>query len=88
VAAQPDFDAEWFDALTAESVVRICDEEKTKTLETRKFKFSCGCSLEKILPTLSAWKDNADELFGNDESLSIQCPRCGRRFHLTREDLV
>ncbi len=88
VAAQPDFDEEWFEALTAESAGRICDEEKTKTLETRKFRFSCGCSLNKILPTLSAWKDNADELFGNDDSLSIQCPRCGRRFSLTREDLT
>ena len=88
VAAQPDFDEEWFESLTAESVGKICDEEKTKLLETRKFKFACGCSLEKILPTLSAWKDKADELFGDDDSLSIQCPRCGRRFQINRKDLV
>lgn len=88
IAAQPDFDEEWFEQLTAEEVSKICEVQQTKTLETRKFKFACGCSLEKILPTLSAWKDKSDELFGDQESLSIQCPRCGKRFRLTREDLV
>lgn len=88
VAAQPDFDEEWFESLTAEKVAKITDDEQTKVLETRKFRFHCGCSLEKILPTLSAWKDKPEELFGDDHTLSLQCPRCGKRYQVTREDIA
>jgi molecular chaperone Hsp33 len=57
IAAQPDFDKEWFESLNIEQVSKITEDEETKALETRRFKFACGCSLEKIIPTLSAWKD-------------------------------
>lgn len=87
IAAQPDFDEEWFAALTAGQVATLTETEEHKTLETRKFKFACGCSLERILPSLSAWKEKPDELFGDDPAISIQCPRCARKYTVTREDL-
>jgi len=87
IAAQPDFDEEWLESLTPESVAAISETEEIKTLETRKFKFHCGCSLEKILPTLSAWKDKPEELFGDDATLNLQCPRCAKKYLVTREDL-
>jgi len=87
IAAQPDFDEEWLEGLTSESVAEILDTEKTKVLETRKFRFNCGCSLEKILPTLSAWKDKPEELFGDDATLNLHCPRCGKKYQVSREDL-
>ena len=79
---------EWFENLTATEVSQVLEKEETKTLETRKFKFSCGCSLEKILPTLSAWKDKSEELFGNDSALTLQCPRCAKKYQVTKEDLA
>ena len=87
IAAQPDFDEEWLQGLTDESVAEILETEKTKVLETRKFKFACGCSLEKILPTLSAWKDKPEELFGEDKTLNLQCPRCAKKYQVSRSDL-
>jgi molecular chaperone Hsp33 len=87
VAAQPDFDEEWFEGLNVEQVAKIINDEQTKVLETRKFKFSCGCSLERILPTLSAWKDKPEELFGDDANLALQCPRCAKKYLVTRDDL-
>lgn len=87
IAAQPDFDEEWLTNLTAEDVAKITEVEKTKTLETRKFQFACGCSLERILPTLSAWKDKPEELFGDDATLSLQCPRCAKKYLIARGDL-
>lgn len=87
VAAQPDFDEEWFHSLETDQVTQICDHEETKVLETRKFKFACGCSLERIMPTLAAWKDNPDEIFGDDSQLSLQCPRCAKKYRVSREDL-
>ena len=87
VAAQPDFDEEWFESLTPALVAKISDVEETKILETRKFKFHCGCSLARILPTLSAWKDKPEELFGDDANLSLQCPRCAKKYLVTRKDI-
>ena len=87
IAAQPDYDEEWLENLNTESVCEILDQEQSKVLETRKFKFSCGCSLEKILPTLSAWKDKPEELFGSDPTLKLQCPRCAKKYQITRNDL-
>jgi len=87
VAAQPDFDQEWLNALTAEDVAKISGAEKTKVLETRKFRFNCGCSIERIAPTLRAWKEKPEELFGDQDILNIQCPRCAKKYHFSREDL-
>ena len=87
VAAQPDFDEEWFESLTADSVKTIAETEKTKTLETRKFRFHCGCNLDRILPTLGAWKDKPEELFGDAPTLTLQCPRCAKKYQVAREDL-
>ena len=77
----------WFAAITAGQVATLTETEEHKTLETRKFKFACGCNLERILPSLSAWKEKPEELFGDDPAISIQCPRCARKFTVTREDL-
>ncbi|MGC6565397.1 MAG: Hsp33 family molecular chaperone HslO, partial [Akkermansiaceae bacterium] len=87
IAAQPDFDEEWFESLTPGTVSAITDSEQTKQLETRRFRFKCGCSLERIAPTLKAWKEKPDELFGDDDTLTIQCPRCAQKYQFSREDL-
>lgn len=87
VAAQPDFDEEWFAQVTAEELETITDTAPHKVLETRRFRFNCGCTLERILPVLSAWRDKPEELFGEDEAISIQCPRCAKKYSVTREDL-
>ena len=87
IAAQPDFDEEWLRALTPGDVSNISEVEKTKVLETRKFKFHCGCSIEKIAPTLQAWKDKPEELFGDQKVLKIQCPRCAKKYQFSRDDL-
>jgi molecular chaperone Hsp33 len=87
IAAQPDFDEEWLKQLTTEDVAKISRVEKTKLLETRKFRFNCGCSIERIAPTLKAWKDKPEELFGDQKILNIQCPRCAQKYQFSREDL-
>lgn len=85
VAAQPDCDMEWFDQLTAEQVQTIDSTEQTSPLETRKFRFHCGCTLERILPVLGSWQNRLDELFGNQDEISVQCPRCAAKYAVTRE---
>lgn len=87
VAAQPDCDMEWFDALDADAVARLDQTQETNVLERRKFRFFCGCSLEKILPILGGWRKRPDDLFGEAEAITIQCPRCAAKYQVTREML-
>ena len=85
LAAQPDFDPEWFSQLTNDDVARIERVEETKLLETRQFRFHCGCTLERILPILGTWRDKADELFEHNEQITVQCPRCAAKYLVTRD---
>jgi molecular chaperone Hsp33 len=85
VAAQPDCDMAWFESLDEEMVRHIESAEETKVLETRRFRFHCGCTLEKILPVLGGWKDRLDELFEDADTIKIQCPRCAARYRITRD---
>ena len=87
VAAQPDCDLEWLEKLDVDAVNTITDTEKTKLLETRKFKFDCGCTLERVLPALGGWKERPEELFGEADQISIQCPRCAAKYVVTRDML-
>jgi len=87
VAAQPDCDMDWFAALDDFAVAGIDQAEETHVLERRKFRFFCGCSLAKILPILGGWRERLDELFGEAQAVTIQCPRCAGKFQVTREML-
>ena len=88
VAAQPDCDLEWLASLDAAAVAQITATEETTLLESRRFRFHCGCTLDKILPILGGWKDRLDELFEDDEFINIQCPRCAAKYRVTREMIV
>jgi molecular chaperone Hsp33 len=88
VAAQPDCDLEWLHALDEQKVSQILVDEETKLLETRRFRFDCGCTLDKILPILGGWKHRLDDLFGEEEAIHIQCPRCGAKYEVTKDMIV
>jgi molecular chaperone Hsp33 len=85
IAAQPDCDLEWLEALDAAAVEKIIEVEETTVLETRRFRFFCGCSLEKILPILGGWKERPDALFEGADAITIQCPRCAAKYEVTRD---
>lgn len=85
VAAQPDCDMAWFEALDAEAVSKIDATEETKLLETRRFRFHCGCTLDRILPVLGGWRERLDELFADADTIRIQCPRCAAGYRVSRD---
>ena len=78
---------EWFEALDEGSVSKIDETEETKLLETRRLRFHCGCTLEKILPVLGGWKDRLDDLFEDADLIRIQCPRCAAKYKVSRDML-
>ncbi len=87
-ATQPDYDKEWFDALSEERAAKLIEEEETKVLETRKFRFFCGCNADRILPALRGYKDDPEKLFQGDTVITAQCPRCGASHTITMEQFI
>ncbi len=87
VAAQPGADYDWLTELTAEQVAAISESEETKVLETRKFTFRCGCTLDKILPTIQAMQKDFADLLSEQGYLEVSCPRCGAVYKVTPDML-
>jgi molecular chaperone Hsp33 len=88
VAAQPDCDLEWLAQLEPEQVAQITATEETTVLETRRFQFRCGCTLDKILPILGGWRERLDDLFEAADYINLQCPRCAAKYRVTRDMIV
>lgn len=88
VTAQPDCDMEWFGNLDDEKIRTLDGDEELSLLEKRHFRFSCGCSQEKLLPVFASMsKDSLDEAFSGGETIPVSCPRCGAKHVITRETL-
>ena len=87
LAAQPDFDEEWLEGLDTEAVAAIDESEQTSVLESRFFRFHCGCTVQRILPALAVWQDKLDELFQGEPFVQVECPRCAAKYQITREQL-
>lgn len=87
VAAQPGADYDWLTELTQAQVAHITEQEETKVLETRKFTFRCGCTLQKILPTIQAMQGDFADLLAEQGFLEISCPRCGAVYKVTPDML-
>ena len=85
IAAQPGCDLEWLAALDEKAVAEIDQTEETNVLETRRFRFHCGCTLERILPILGSWRERPDELFEDSDAITLQCPRCAAKYVVTRD---
>lgn len=87
VTAQPDADHDWLSELTAEDISRLEETEDIHLLESRRFTFRCGCTVEKILPTLRALYHDFADLMSEQGYLEASCPRCGAAYHITPDML-
>tara|TARA_R110000850_G_scaffold202967_2_gene329055 strand:- start:3401 stop:4204 length:804 start_codon:yes stop_codon:yes gene_type:complete len=88
VTAQPDCDEAWLSSLDAEKIRDIDETEELSLLETRQYRFDCGCSQERIFPIISGMNDSSVEsMFGDREVIPAGCPRCGAKYVITRESL-
>lgn len=85
VSAQPDCDLDWLLDLTDSAAAEIPSANDTKLLETRRFRFFCGCNLDRILPILGSWRDRLDELFQDADLITLQCPRCAAKYPVSRD---
>lgn len=88
VSAQPQCDEEWLLNLTDEKVRELDKNEELSLLETRAYRWECGCTPEKLYTALlpHAQRD-MDGIFAGMEVLKATCPRCARRYFIDREQL-
>lgn len=88
ISAQPGCDEDWLESLTGESAQQLHETEETTLLEKRRFRFHCGCSLERIYPAIAPLAaQGLDELFLGEQVITIQCPRCAARWRVSREQM-
>jgi molecular chaperone Hsp33 len=85
VAAQPDCDLEWLEKVGADEIAQRWHDPAQKSLETRFYKFCCGCTPERISaaigPALSA---NLEEVFQGESMIRVTCPRCGAKHEIPK----
>lgn len=88
ITAQPDCDLDWLASLDAEAVTKLGEKETLSLLETREYRFHCGCGPERIFPIIASLTEEAlESVFGDQEVITAGCPRCNAGYVITREAL-
>lgn len=88
ITAQPQCDEAWLAGLDDEAVRELDGNETLSLLETRSYRFGCGCSQDRIFPIIASMAgDTIEALFEGQEVIPASCPRCGARYAITREAL-
>jgi molecular chaperone Hsp33 len=88
VSAQPDCDLAWLEALDTPSIITLDEDVELALLEKRSYRFECGCTHLRMLDFLGPiFRNQGGELFGDEETIRIHCPRCGARHAITKEAL-
>lgn len=87
IAAQPDCDIAWLEGLDEAAVRRLDEDAELSLLEKRNYRFECGCTQERMMASLASVMRRGEDLFENEETLRIHCPRCGARHTITQEGM-
>lgn len=88
LAAHPDYDEEWFKAVTVEDVRSMEAVEEVVDLETRFVRWHCGCNQERILRALApVFQTDPEGLFLGEELIEVNCPRCAAKHRISRETM-
>jgi molecular chaperone Hsp33 len=84
--AHPDCDLAWFNAQDAGSVRNLATAETLARIQSRRYGWHCGCTQQKILGAIApAFRADPEGLFGDGETIRVECPRCAAAHTLTRE---
>jgi len=84
--SQPDCDVAWFSSVDASAVRDLDKAETVSRIERRAYEWHCGCTQQKILGAIApAFRADPHGVFGDAESIRVECPRCAAVHTLTRE---
>jgi hypothetical protein len=83
----PDMDLTWFSRLGPEEIAAYRTGDSMQLAEERVYRFGCGCDPRLILSVIKGvFRDRPEDLFQDDTQVEVHCPRCGRRWWLSRQD--
>lgn len=86
LVSHPDCDVTWLRAVDTAAVRGLAETETLALIEQRRYRWACGCTQEKIMRVVAqAYYGDAVAMFGGEETIRAQCPRCGARHIITRE---
>ena len=86
LASHPDCDMAWFNAVEVPGVRTLARTETLARLGQRLYRWHCGCTQQKILGAVApAFRADPEGVFGDSESIRVECPRCAALHSLTRE---
>lgn len=84
--SHPDCDEKWLAQVDTAGVRELAEKETLARIERRAYRWNCGCTQQKIMGALApAARQDLGGLFGGEESIHVQCPRCAAAHILTRE---
>lgn len=87
VLGLPGVDRRWVGSLGRDDLAALADG--FRPIEDRPFRFECGCNPRKMLSALrSIFAKDPVDLFRGEEGVETSCPRCGRRWWVTREQFA
>lgn len=85
LAAQPDCDTAWLEAVEVGEVRALADDTSRPPLESRSYRFACGCTAERVAGAVApALRGDLDGIFAGEPCITVTCPRCGLRHELAR----
>jgi molecular chaperone Hsp33 len=86
LGSHPDCDKAWLRQVDAAGVRELARTETLAVIERRTYRWQCGCNQAKILGAIApAFRDDPQGMFGDQESIRVQCPRCAAQHVVTRE---
>jgi molecular chaperone Hsp33 len=86
LSSHPDCDLAWLASVDVAGVKALPEKETLTQIERRLYQWHCGCNQKKILGALApAARNDMSELFGDAESIRVECPRCAASHLITRE---
>lgn len=84
--SHPDCDEVWVQGVDAEGIRAVDGHETLARIERRLYRWHCGCTQAKILAAIApAFRADPEGIFGDGESIRVECPRCAAWHTLTRE---
>lgn len=86
VQSLPVDEKDWIRGLDAAAAERRL--EGLPRLDEREFWFQCGCTRERVARAVSViWNEDPEALFASEATIDVTCPRCGRRWTMSRSDM-
>ena len=86
LVSHPDCDLAWFHAAEGAGGSVQLQSETLARIDGRLYRWHCGCTQPKILGAIApAFRADPEGVFGDGESIRVQCPRCAATHTLTRE---